>query len=124
MKDLLGTLLSGLCIIHCVFSGIILMLGSAGIISSSFHGSEVHLLIFIPILLLATLSFPHAKKLHGNRQPMIMGTTGVVLLSIALLMELVWHLHLLEVILTVIGGGLLMYAHLYNKKLIDNLNSV
>lgn len=117
VRDIVGTILSSLCIVHCVLSALFLLLGSTGLISATWHTSEIHLVFFLPVLLVATLSFPHAKRQHGDRQPLIYGVIGLVLLTVSLVLELIWHLHVLETILTVIGGGILIYAHQMNRRL-------
>ncbi|WP_338294576.1 MerC domain-containing protein [Planctobacterium marinum] len=117
MRDIIGTILSSLCIIHCVLSAVLLLLGGTGLVSATWHSSEIHLIFFLPVLLVATLSFPHAKRQHGNNQPLVYGVIGMALLTISLMLELIWHLHVLETILTVIGGGILIYAHQMNRRL-------
>lgn len=117
MRDIVGTILSSLCIMHCVLSAVLLLLGGTGIISATWHTSEIHLVFFIPVLLMATLSFPHARRQHGDNQPLIYGVIGLALLTVSLMLELIWHLHVIETILTVIGGGILIYAHQMNRRL-------
>lgn len=117
MRDIVGTILSSLCIMHCVLSAVLLLLGGTGIISATWHTSEIHLVFFIPVLLMATLSFPHARRQHGDNQPLIYGVIGLALLTVSLMLELIWHLHVIETILTVFGGGILIYAHQMNRRL-------
>lgn len=117
MRDTIGTILSSLCIVHCVLSALLLLLGGAGVITVTWHTSEIHLLFFLPVLLFAALSFPFARRQHGVRLPLLLGMTGLVLLTISLMLEVIWHLHVLETILTVIGGGVLIYAHQMNRRL-------
>ncbi|MCC2606990.1 MerC domain-containing protein [Planctobacterium marinum] len=117
MRDIIGTVLSSLCIVHCVLSAVLLVLGGTGVISATWHTSEIHLVFFLPVLLFATLSFPHARRQHGDKQPLLLGVIGLVLLTISLMLEMIWHLHVLETILTVIGGGILIYAHQMNRRL-------
>lgn len=117
MRDIIGTILSSLCIVHCVLSAGLVVLGGTGLVSATWHSAEVHLLFFVPVLLLATLSFPHSRRLHGQNKPLVLGIIGLILLAVALTLELIWHLHVLEAILTVLGGGILVYAHLMNRRL-------
>lgn len=81
------------------------------------HPSDMHLLFILPVFLLAGLSFPFAKKRHGKAGPMKTAIAGLFLLTLALLMEVLWHLHAAEILLTVIGGSILIYAHIQNRKL-------
>lgn len=117
MRDIIGTVLSGLCILHCVVSAVLLALGGTGLVSMASHPSDMHLLFILPVFLLAGLSFPFAKKRHGKAGPMKIAISGLFLLALALLMEVLWHLHSAEIFLTVIGGSALIYAHLQNRKL-------
>ena len=50
---------------------------------------------------------------------MKIAAVGLCLVAFAIVVEIVWHLHELEVLLTVIGGLALVYAHMQNRKLIQ-----
>lgn len=81
------------------------------------HPSDMHLLFILPVFLLAGLSFPFAKKRHGQTGPMKIAMVGLFLLALALLLEVLWHLHAAEIFLTIIGGSALIYAHVQNRRL-------
>ena len=109
--------MSGLCVVHCVVSAALLAMASAGLITFTFHSSELHWLFILPVFLMACLSFPFSRKRHGDNRPLLYATAGLAILVFALLLETFWHLHEIETLLTMVGGGILIYAHLRNRKL-------
>jgi hypothetical protein len=117
VRDIIGSILSGLCIVHCIASAALLALGGTGLVSLAAAPSDLHLLFIVPVFIIAAISFPIAKKRHGQDGPLKIAAVGLFLLAVALLMEVIWHLHILEIILTAIGGSALVYAHLQNRKL-------
>lgn len=122
VKDLFGALVSGLCIVQCLVGAGLIIAGSTGLIATSHHSSDIHFFFIVPVVLFALWSFPSGKKCHGNSRPMKFAGVGLVILLCALAFEALWHLHEIETILTVIGGGILVYAHLQNRKLTQQVS--
>ena len=115
MKDKLGIFFSGLCVVHCLFSAV-LILGGVG--SASFlEASEelVHPLLLVFVVIIGVISFPSAYKEHHKPEPLIFGVIGTVGLFVALFFDTT-----LEVILTLTFGSLLILAHYWNHKLRTN----
>ena len=124
MKDLFGAIISGLCIVQCVAGAALIIAGSTGVVAASHHhSSDIHFFFIIPVFIVALWSFPGGKKCHGSDRPLKFAGVGLFILSVALLIEVLWHLHVVETILTVIGGGILVYAHLQNRKLIRQVSA-
>ena len=112
MKDLLAASASGLCILHCLLTPLLLMLGAAGAMSAILSSEWVHYLLLVPVLLLAALSLPAGKRRHHNNAPSLLALVGIVLLLLALVAPVA-----LESTLSVSAGLLLIAAHLYNRQL-------
>lgn len=124
MKDLFGAIISGLCIVQCVAGAALIIAGSTGMLAASHdHSINVHFFFIIPVFVFALWSFPGGKKCHGSSRPLKFAGVGLLILCAALLMEVLWHLHVAETILTIIGGGILVYAHLQNRKLTQQVSA-
>lgn len=123
VKDLFGAFVSGLCIVQCLVGAALIIAGSTGLIATSHHSSDIHFYFIIPVVVAAMWSFPSGKKCHGSARPMKFAGIGLLILFVALGVEALWHLHEVETILTVIGGGMLVYAHLQNRKLSQQITA-
>jgi hypothetical protein len=119
VRDILGSLISGICVVHCIATALMFAIGGASLVTFAAHFEELHLIFILPIFALAFLSFPKSRKIHGNSTPIKIAAVGLCLVAFAIVVEIVWHLHELEVLLTVIGGLALVYAHMQNRKLIQ-----
>ena len=117
MKDHLGIFCSGLCIIHCIATPFILGLGITGVLASVIATELIHLLLLLPITTLIILTAPTAYIRYGNVTLVITALLGMMFLIGALLLE-----EDLEVLLTVIGGSLLVMFHLWNLHLYKKTN--
>lgn len=116
MKDLLAASVSGLCILHCFLTPLLLVFGAAGTLSAVLSSEWVHYLLLLPVLLLAALSLPAGRRLHRNNKPAVLAVGGILLLFLALSAP-----ESLESSLTVSAGFLLIGAHLYNRQLCRQL---
>lgn len=117
LKDSAGVLCSSLCLTHCLLLPLLLptalasgVLGTAGALLAS---EQTHWVLLVPVVLLAVVSFPAAHKHHGNLLPGILALMGLSSLILALLSG-----ETAEKLLTAIGAGLLIVAHLKNSKLL------
>ncbi|UTF61805.1 MerC domain-containing protein [Gilvimarinus sp. DA14] len=110
MKDETAALCSGLCLIHCIATPILLSIGSLGLIGSLFTSEWVHLVLIIPIAALALASFPSGRKRHGRWLPTASGFSGLALLVTAFFAP-----HEAEAALSISGGLLLIAGHLSNR---------
>lgn len=110
MRDLVAAYISGLCIIHCLITPILLALGGAGLLGHWLEAEWVHYLLITPILLLVIWSLPAARRQHQQHAPLMLGLTGAALMLVSL-----WVPAALEPWLAVSAGILLMAAHLFNR---------
>ena len=116
MKDLLGAALSGLCAIHCAASVLFVAGGGTGLFAVFLASEWAHTVFAAFAVLFAAMSFPAALRRHGQMTPPVAGTTGIVLLLAGLVAP-----ESLEMPFTVVGAGLAAFAHLWNRRLITQL---
>lgn len=112
-KDYMGALASFLCLMHCLAGPVLLTLGVSVVGSSIIENERIHLLLVIPIVLIAAWSLPASFKKHRQPIPVMIALTGIGLLLMGLMIEAY------ELPLTVAASMLLMSAHLYNRKLLS-----
>ncbi|WP_444944261.1 MerC family mercury resistance protein [Microbulbifer sp. ZKSA006] len=113
MRDTLGILASGLCLLHCLLTPLLPVLGGVGILGALQEDQFLHLLLLIPVVILALTSFPASCLRHQRYAVMIVGFSGALLLVGALYVEGIW-----ELIASILGAGLLIVAHWVNQRLI------
>ena len=111
MKDQLGAICSGLCIVHCLVTPIILALGVTGIVTTIFTTELFHLFLVIPVSLLLLLTFIQSYKEHGTSVHLLAGLLGIAFLISALVLNEQY-----EATLTIIGGTLLVTYHMLNLR--------
>lgn len=113
MRDLVAAYISGLCIVHCLCTPILLALGSVGVLGHYLEAEWIHYVLITPILLLVGWSLPSSRALHQQQAPLLLGLTGAALMLLSL-----WVPAPLEPWLAVSAGILLMAAHLFNRHLL------
>jgi hypothetical protein len=114
MKDLVAAFISGLCIVHCLLTPIILALGGAGILGNWLEAEWLHYLLLVPILLLVGWSLPASRHQHQQQIPLWLGFTGVGLLLLSMFVPVSF-----EPWLAISAGMLLITAHLLNRHLLQ-----
>ena len=112
MKDQLGIVCSGLCIVHCVATPVILGLGISGVVASVLTTELFHLFLLFPIVLLMLLTVPKTYQRYGQIGLVMTATLGVMMLVSALFLS-----EDKETLFTVTGGSLLVIFHLWNMRL-------
>lgn len=108
--DRVGVLLSGLCALHCL-AGLFIVaglgLGGGVLLAPAIHRIGLALAIAVGS---ATLAMGVAR--HGDPVPLQVGAAGIGLMGLALF---VGH-GSAEAVLTILGVGLLAWAHLRNLR--------
>lgn len=112
--DRTGTLLSGLCALHCLVTPFVTL--SLPLWVYSIHYSPVHLFISVFIFPIAIYAFWTGYKRHLNKLVLAFGGLGLVLLSIALISpssrdQLRWN-----DVMTIIGSLSLIAGHFLNRR--------
>ena len=113
-KDLSGVICSSLCLAHCLLLPMLLATGTLGAAGALLASEQIHLMLLVPVILLAAMSFPGGYRRHGRMLPSVLALAGLTGLVLALLLG-----EATETLLTSIGAGLLMIAHLKNRKLLN-----
>jgi hypothetical protein len=113
MKDLIAAALSGLCVVHCLATPVLLALGSSGLLLGALSSEWFHYLMLLPISVLLAWSLPGGWCVHKRKAPFVLGLAGFLVLTAALFAP-----HDAGTALSVSGGLLLISAHLYNRKLV------
>lgn len=116
MRDLVAAYISGLCIIHCLLTPVLLALGGAGLLGHWLDAEWVHYLLIAPILLLVIWSLPAARRQHRQQSPLWLGCGGAALMLLSLAVPAA-----LEPWLAISAGVLLMAAHLMNRHLLQTM---
>ncbi|EKE79943.1 MerC domain-containing protein [Idiomarina xiamenensis] len=110
MRDLIGSWLSLLCLCHCLALPLLVVFFDVAILHDEHHHG-FHLLLIVPIALLAIFSLPSGYCRHHRLHPSLIGGTGIVLLVMGLIN------HEAELLLTVTGSLLMVAAHWRNRHL-------
>lgn len=113
MKDIIAAALSGLCVVHCLATPMLLALGSSGLLLGIFSSEWFHYLMLLPISVLLAWSLPGGWCVHQRKAPFALGLAGFLVLIAAMFAP-----HDAETALSVSGGLLLIAAHLYNRRLV------
>ncbi|RYG29576.1 MerC domain-containing protein [bacterium] len=112
--DRVGVVLSFLCALHCLVTPFIAL--SLPFWVYSIHYSPFHLAIALFIIPVGIYAFWNGFRRHRQLPILILGLSGLVLLTLALVgpstrNQLRWN-----DIVTLIGSGLLIAAHLLNRR--------
>jgi len=113
VKDIFGVCLSGLCVMHCLLTPLLLLFGSAGAFGIWLESAWVHYALLAPISLLLVWSLPFAWSKHRQSKPLLVGAGGFSALVLSLFVP-----ETLEPILAIAGSLLLITAHLLNRHLL------
>ena len=108
--DRLAIGLSGLCLVHCLATSVVLaLMASAGGLIFSPHLHEIGLVLAIP---LGALALGRGIVTHGYMMPSAVGALGLGVMAGALTMP---HRGV-EVLWTLVGVGLLALGHDLNRR--------
>ncbi|MFM9977213.1 MAG: MerC domain-containing protein [Sphingomonadaceae bacterium] len=108
--DRAAMLLSGLCVIHCVASAVVLGLVSSA--SLVFVDAHVHEIGLGAAIVLAAIGLGAGWRTHGLSLPLALGTAGLILMALALVLP---H-GAGEAALTITGVCLLGLGHHLNRR--------
>ena len=118
--DSLGICTSSLCAIHCLVTPfVILLFPFAGL--AFLEGESFEISILIISIILAALSLVRSYfKNHKNILPLTLALSGFVFLGFSKIFTLEFS----EITLSVIGGMLVVLAHLKNRKLLQQSKAI
>lgn len=109
--DRLAVGLSGLCVVHCIASS--LLLAAVASTGGALLDPMIHQLGLFAALVLAAVGLGLGLHRHRSRRPVLIGGLGLALMASALFAP---H-GLAETLLTVSGVTLVAIAHLLNRHL-------
>ena len=108
--DRVGVLLSGLCALHCL-AGLLLVAG-LGLGGGVLLAPEIHRVGLALAIAVGSVTLVLGVVRHGDPVPLQVGAAGIALMAFALF---VGH-GMAEAVLTILGVGLLAWAHLRNLR--------
>jgi hypothetical protein len=108
--DRVGVLLSGLCALHCL-AGLLLVAG-LGLGGGVLLAPEIHRIGLALAIAVGSATLVMGVVRHGDPVPLQVGAGGIGLMGLALF---VGH-GSAEAVLTIVGVGLLAWAHLRNLR--------
>ena len=104
-------LLSGLCVVHCVAT--VVLLGALSAFGHLFADPRIHEVGLALATLLGAVALGSGLWRHRNRLPMLLGVPGLSLMTAALFVD---H-GVREALLTIAGVSLVALAHLLNARM-------
>ena len=121
--DRLGIFLSISCCIHCLVTPFLLLIAPG--LGELFENELVHVILFAFVAPVALFSFVSTYKKNGHKKPLIFGSIGLVGLFVGMLIHTVFEgsahahdlhlpLHEIEVVVNIIAGLIMVYAHVIN----------
>lgn len=121
--DNLGITISSACAIHCVLLPAILIVAPY----SFFASHEFHETLIYFIIPFAAIAFFMGCRKHGDLKVFLIGSLGIVLLSLSLMIHEIFHSdqhseEFLTVLITIAGSIMLIISHLRNRKLCQQEN--
>jgi hypothetical protein len=106
--DRVGIILSGLCAVHCVLG--VVLVGVLGLGGEALLSPEIHRIGLAMALGIGVASLGFGVLRHGRVAPLVIGGFGLALMAAALF---VGH-GTPEAVLTILGVGLVAFAHIRN----------
>lgn len=114
MKDRMAVFFSGLCLIHCILTPLIIGVGVMGLAGEILESEWVHIVMLFPVVALAVFSLPSAYRSHRAHWPMVMAAMGIAALCSAFFLP-----ETLELWITIPAATLLIIAHSWNSILLQ-----
>jgi hypothetical protein len=108
--DRAGVLVSGLCVVHCLSS--LVLVTFLGLGGGILLRPEVHETGLAIALVIGALGLGFGALRHGRFSVLVTGLAGIVLMGLALRVEHGWR----EALLTIAGVSLLAAAHIRNLR--------
>lgn len=110
MIDRVAIALSAMCALHCVATAV--LLGALSSVGHLFASPIIHEAGLAIAIVLAAVAFYGGVRRHGALWPMIMGGSGLMLMTAALMVDHGMN----EAILTVAGVLMVALGHYFNHR--------
>ncbi len=106
---------SALCVVHCLSIPFILAFGPA--LNLWLWGSEAfHLALLFVVIPLSLVAFWLGYRFHHNRKMLLPGLVGLLIVTAAAILEMLWIGPATAAVMTSTGGVFLILAHWMNLK--------
>lgn len=112
--DRIGLLLSGLCAIHCLVTPLLIL--SLPLLAEKFASPWVHIVMALFVVPVGLFAFWSGYRHHQKNHILALGFAGLALIGSAAVGPHLWFGFLGDDLMTVIGSGLLICAHLLNRR--------
>ncbi len=116
-NNLLGILLSMLCILHCSLPFLALVTSINSISVFIEYSKMIHIFLFLMVFAIYLLVFPRIYVNEGKLFILTLSSFGVLMLFLALFFE-----GTIETMVTLIGAFLLLIAHYKNRLAINAID--
>lgn len=113
MKDFLGVMCSGLCLIHCVALPVLAATGITLLGLSVLSGELTHLWLSVAMVTIALWAFPAAWRIHKHLLPGFLALAGSALMALAFIVP-----ETLEAYCAGLSGVAFIVGHLKNRHLL------
>lgn len=114
-KNLLGIILSILCIIHCTIPFFTVLASLSPFTTLIENSKIIHIFLFALVLIVYLIVFPKNYLVDQYTKILIIATIGLILLFISLFLS-----GNLEILTTLIGAIILLLAHYRNYQMHRN----
>ncbi len=108
--DRWGVIASALCVAHCIVTPF----AALALPALAATDGATHIVLAVAVALFALLAFVPGMKTHGKRRVLALGMTGVTLIWIAVLLPEALVPDALRDGVTVVGGLVMVAAHVFN----------
>lgn len=115
-RDHIGAIISGVCLVHCLAGPLLFIIGVTSVGHSFIEERDFHLAIFAPILFFAAWSIPNGIKTHHHPLPAVLTLLALFFLTLSFITVEI------GMILSTFASCMLIFAHLYNRKLLTIIN--
>ncbi len=111
--DRMGIALSGLCALHCIVGiALVSIFGLGSVAGESLFAPAIHRAGLALAIGLAVVTLGLGALRHGQRAPLVIGASGILLMFVGLFAP---H-GLIEAMLTIAGVTLVAFAHIRNLR--------
>jgi len=114
--DIIGILVSGLCVVHCVALPILVIFLPAIVTAFLPEEDLTHKILFSLIIGVAALAFIPGYKFHKQIKPLMWLAVGMVMLIIATFFMHDFYGHQLEPVCAIAGSLCIITAHYLNHR--------
>lgn len=112
--DTMGMMVSTLCAFHCLATPFLVF--AAPFFSLSMHHPLFHWVILALVAPLGVLAFWFGYKHHRQRKILILGITGLAIVSFGAIAPHLWVHFFGHYLITLLGSGFLIAAHYLNRR--------